>query len=99
MRGQVKLPAGRPAGAVSIHEAQVGDVFWAYARHYWREVRIVGKARTRVAVAFWIHDGGSLVKQLLQVWNLRRERPARQNGALRTPAPTLAECGLPEGGQ
>lgn len=94
-----KLPVGPRAGSASIDQVEVGAVVWAYARHYWREVRVVAKARTLVTVAYWIHDGGSLVKQRLQVWNLRYERPQRLNGSITTPAPTLAVCGLEEEGR
>lgn len=100
MRGEPKLPTvPREGGVVTLAEVEVGAVVWAYARHYWRQVRVIAKGRTRVTVAYWIHEGGSLVRQGLSIWNLRPERPSSRHGVVSVPAPTTSECGLLEGGQ
>lgn len=77
-----------PIRRLTITDVTVGLVVWAYARHYWRQVRIVAKARTRVTVAYHLSQSGRLVRQDLHVWNLRIERPSgRYTGVLSVPPP------------
>jgi len=74
---------------LTVADVAVGETAWAYARHYWREVRIVSKARTRVTVAYHLSVGGRLVHQHLAVWNLRLERPTNSAWAVDVAAPGL----------
>jgi hypothetical protein len=72
-------------------------VAWAYARHYWRQVRVVEKARTRVTVVYRLAIGGGIRRQVLQAFNLKTEKPTPRFGVLRTktvPPPSLEEVGL-----
>jgi hypothetical protein len=80
---------------VTITDVVVGQAVWAYCRHYWREVRIVGKGRSRVVVAYRLSVGGRLVRQDLALWNLRLEKPVvrnRYDAVLAVAAPELAEA-------
>jgi hypothetical protein len=43
----------------SLDEIEPGDVLWAYARGYWRQVRVVGKRRKTATVAYTIRATSS----------------------------------------
>lgn len=94
-RQPARPPQPHGDGSVSITNLQPGQVVWAYARHAWRQVRVVSKGRTRVSIAFWIHERGTLMKQTVTVWDLSLERPryARAN-VMNEAAPSELECGL-----
>lgn len=83
----------------SIDEIALGDVLWAYARNYWRQVRVVAKARRVVTVAYTIRAtstaSASLKRQDLSLSKnrLRLDRPPGRAGVLDVPAPST-ECGF-----
>jgi hypothetical protein len=75
----------------SLDDVSVGDVLWAYARGYWRQVRVVGKRRKTATVAYVIratHATSASVKvQDLPTNRFRRDRPVGHYGILDAPAP------------
>lgn len=76
---------------------QVGGTAWAYARHYWREVRVLEISRTRVLVGYRLVTG-RITRQKLSTWNLRQERPVTRGvvKTLRMPVPSLEELATKE---
>lgn len=54
---------------------ELGQVVWVYARHHWREARVVTKARSRVTVAYFVNHGGRLVRQDVPLRNLSLDKP------------------------
>lgn len=63
------------AARLTVQDVNLGDVYWCYARHHFRQVRIVAKARVRVTVAFRLAISGRLVRQDVHAWNLTTEAP------------------------
>lgn len=85
------MSTGLPAPAA--WQPQVGGSAWAYARHYWREVRVLEIKGKGVVVGYQLNVSGRLVRQKLRTWNLRPERPVMR-GVMRTfraPVPTLEQ--------
>ena len=80
------IPKNRPS---SIDEIAIGEVVWAYARGAWRKSVVLAKARTRVAVMYFIR-GLRLRHSVLPPSALRRESPGR-GPVVTTPAPDLKE--------
>lgn len=75
----------------SLEQIEPGDVLWAYARGYWRQVRVVGKRRKTATVAYVVratHAASASVKvQDLAANRFRRDRPVGHYGILDAPAP------------
>jgi hypothetical protein len=76
---------------ISLEEIEPGDVLWARARGYWRQVRVVGKTRKTATVAYTIHStsraSASTKVQDLVPGRLRRDRPVGYYGIVDAPAP------------
>ena len=76
---------------LSLEEIEPGDVLWAYARGYWRQVRVVGKVRRRATVAYTIRAtssaSASVKVQDLPLERFRRDRPIGHYGIVDAPAP------------
>lgn len=75
----------------SLEEIQPGDVLWAYARGWWRQVRVVAKGRRRATVAYTLRAtipaAASLKRQDLPLERFRRDRPPGHYGIVDVPAP------------
>jgi hypothetical protein len=75
----------------SIEDIQVGDVFWCYARGYWRQVRVLQQKRTTVRVAYLIQTTRSATPSIrvqdLPLHRFRLDRPPGHYGILDVPAP------------
>lgn len=75
----------------SLEEIEPGDVLWARARGYWRQVRVLGKTRKTATVAYTIHAtsraAASTKVQDLVPGRLRRDRPVGYYGIVDAPAP------------
>jgi hypothetical protein len=76
---------------MSLEEIEPGDVLWAHARGYWRQVRVLGTGRRTATVAYVIRAtqaaSASVKVQDLDVNRLRRDRPLGHYGVLDAPAP------------
>ena len=84
----------------SVDELEPGSVLWAYARGYWRQVRVVARARTRARVTYMLYanrPGGSarLTTQDLPASRFRRDRPIGVYGVLDVPPPPHYPLGGP----
>lgn len=70
----------------SLDQIEPGDVLWAYARGYWRQVRVVGKRRRTATVAYVIRAtraaSASVKVQDLAADRFRRDRPLGHYGIL-----------------
>ena len=70
----------------SIDEVTVGAVLWAYARGYWRQVRVMGKRRRTVTVAYYVQAtrsaSPSIRYQDLPAHRLRTDRPNGSYGVV-----------------
>lgn len=77
----------------SLDEVTVGDELWAYARNRWRRVRVVGKRRTILTVAYTVHAtlaaSASRRYQDLPLNRFRRDQPSSGLGVVHAPAPPL----------
>jgi hypothetical protein len=75
----------------SLEEIEPGDVLWAHARGYWRQVRVLGLMRRTARVAYFIKAtssaSASVKLQDLPAARLRRDRPIGHYGILDAPAP------------
>lgn len=75
----------------SLEQVGPGDVLWAYARGYWRQVRVVTKTRKTATVSYVIRAtssaSASIKIQDLKPERLRWDRPAGHYGILDAPAP------------
>lgn len=75
----------------TLEEIEPGDVLWAYARGYWRQVRVVGKSRRTATVAYTIRATSaastSIKVQDLPANRFRRDRPVGYYGIVDAPAP------------
>lgn len=59
----------------SVDEIEPGDTCWAYARHFWRRVRVVRTMQTQVEVTFRLDRCGSPRVQVVPFGCLRRHYP------------------------
>lgn len=70
----------------SLDQIEAGDVLWAYARGYWRQVRVVGKRHRTATVAYVIRAtraaSASVKVQDLAADRFRRDRPPGHYGIL-----------------
>jgi hypothetical protein len=75
----------------SLAELALGASAWAYARGYWRQVRVVAKNRTTVRVAYYIQATRAATAtvrvQDLPLHRFRQDPPPGNYGIVRTPAP------------
>ena len=75
----------------SLEEIEPGDALWAYARGYWRQVRVLGKSRKTARVAYTIRAtstaSASTKVQDLPANRFRRDRPVGYYGIVDAPAP------------
>ena len=76
---------------VALEQLEPGDVLWAYARGYWRQVRVVGRHNRKATVAYVIRAtqsaSASVKVQDLPANRFRRDRPLGHYGILDAPAP------------
>ena len=83
-------------------QPEVGGIAWAYARHYWREVRVLEIKGKSVLLAYRLVTG-RIKCQKLSTWNLRQECPATRGvvKVIHMPAPSLelVEAYTKEGGR
>jgi hypothetical protein len=74
----------------SVAEIPDRGVVWAYTGGpFWREVRVIAKARTRVTVEFWQGTHARKKRTVVPLAKIRRSRPQTTYGVLSTPAPAL----------
>lgn len=59
----------------SVDEIEAGDTCWAYARHFWRRVRVIRTMKVAVEVTFRLDRCGSPRVQVVQLGCLRRHYP------------------------
>ena len=73
-------------------QPEVGGIAWAYARHYWREVRVLEIKGKTVVLAYRLVTG-RIKHQKLRTWNLRLERPVTRGvvKTLQMPVPSLEQ--------
>lgn len=83
----------------SVDELEPGSVLWAYARGYWRQVRVVARVRTRARVTYMVRatsrGSASLTTQDLPASRFRRDRPIGVYGVLDVPPPPHYPLGGP----
>lgn len=77
---------------------ELGQVVWVYARHHWREARVVTKAFSRVTVAYFVNHGGRLVRQDVPLRNLSIDKPIAHYATVLNVAAPRAEFIAEKGG-